>query len=133
EGITGSVTIQNVEAFPLEVTVTAYAGNSTTITLNPRASQTFDADPLGIPAGPGSGVAASAGWATADREALYSVGICEDSDQETVTRGTPKDTVDTTTTFQSFGVDMVKVVQNGKTYVEGTDYNWSLSGGYVAI
>ncbi|PZM88806.1 MAG: hypothetical protein DIU79_16315, partial [Actinobacteria bacterium] len=40
EGINGSVTIQNVEAYAVDVTVKAYNGGSATITLNPRASQT---------------------------------------------------------------------------------------------
>ena len=62
EGINGSVTIQNVEPYPVDVTITDASGNElTSITLNPRASQTWTAEKLGI-AEPGSGVIAFAEW-----------------------------------------------------------------------
>src|SRR5690606_11596189 len=62
EGVTGSITVQNVEPFAVDVTVSDAAGNElTSITLNPRASQTWTADQLGI-AEPGAGVRATAVW-----------------------------------------------------------------------
>ena len=66
DGVTGTVTVQNLEIFPVDVTLYDAAGNElTTITLNPRASQTWRADQLGI-AAPGSGVIAVGKWSNLD-------------------------------------------------------------------
>ena len=125
EGITGSVTIQNLETYPIEVTVTAYDGDSETITLNPRASQTFSAADLGIPEGSGSGVVASAEWWDVDPDVLFQIGICERASDGAATlyRGSPENTVDGSVQLD-FPPQMVTVVQNGFTYTEGTDYTW---------
>src|SRR5690606_20047714 len=73
EGVTGSITIQNLEIFPVAVTITDADYNElTSITLNPRASQNWTADQLGIDA-PGSGVIVSADWA--DVQDLFDAGV----------------------------------------------------------
>src|SRR5690606_33019500 len=125
EGITGSITVQSVEIYPVDVTVTDAAGNElTSITLNPRASQTWTADQLGI-AEPGSGVVATAQWGTLDPEKLETAQICELVDEVEAERGSPKDTGDALSSHAANYADMVKVVQNGFAYAEGTDYLWN--------
>src|SRR5690606_24554582 len=71
EGVTGSITVQNLEPFAVDVEVYDAAGNElTSITLNPRASQTWTAAQLGLPAYDpeegkpgGGGVVVAAWWA----------------------------------------------------------------------
>jgi len=107
------------------VTVTDAAGNElTSITLNPRASQTWRADQLGI-AEPRSGVVATAQWGTLDPEKLETAQICELVDEVEAERGSPKDTGDALSSHAANYADMVKVVQNGFAYAEGTDYQWN--------
>jgi len=132
EGITGSVTIQNVEAYPVDVTLTDAAGNElTSITLNPRASQTFEADDLGIEE-PGSGVIASADWA--DLGELIDAQVCLEGTVD-FTRGAEAGTVDSQAlTDAPAAIDAVQVTQGGFTF-PASSYNWqyNASTGELAI
>src|SRR5690606_18020223 len=118
DGITGSVTVQNLEPFAVDVTLyDADYNELTDITLNPRASQTWTADQLGI-AAPGSGVVAAAEWANVGDLILAEVVQCED-EQLTVDRGTPANTTDEIT---GLAAEPTAVEIDG--YREGTDFNW---------
>src|SRR5690606_9519937 len=127
EGVTGSITIQNLEIFPVAVTITDADYNElTSITLNPRASQDWTADQLGIDA-PGSGVIESADWA--DVQDLFDAGLifC-DVEEVTGTRGTPENTTDTIT-----GVGAAPTFVEIQGYREGADFTWRYSGGTLFI
>ena len=129
-GISGTVTIQNLEVFPVNVAVKDAGGATlTSIRLNPRASQSWRADQLGI-AAPGAGVVATATWAAADPQDLYEVGICAHG-TTTTTRSGNGSTVDTGIAV-SFAPQRVTVVQDGFTY-PASAYTWSYSGGFLTI
>src|SRR5690606_19018821 len=126
EGITGSITVQNVEIYPVDVTITDADGNElTSITLNPRASQTWTADQLGI-AAPGSGVVAAAEWANVGDLILAEVVQCED-EQLTVDRGTPANTTD------EIELEEEPTTVEIDGYREGTDFNWRWENGTLYI
>ena len=123
EGINGSVTIQNVETEPVYVTLWDAAGNElTSITLNPRASQTWRADQLGI-AEPGSGVVATAEWFDAFE-------FCDDLPVEFTRSG---DMTDDENVGSLSDIEAVVVKAGGKTFVEGTDYYYTYESGTLAI
>ncbi|MDI3340022.1 MAG: hypothetical protein QJR03_05775 [Sphaerobacter sp.] len=122
EGVTGSVTVQNLEGFPVDVTISDAAGNElASLTLNPRASQTFEADDLGLPE-PGAGVIASARW-DEDLDLLSITGLCEPRNY-TVGRGSGSGTVDTAGFFGWMRPYDVEVTQGGFAFFEGDDYTW---------
>jgi len=105
------------------VTVTDAAGNElTSITLNPRASQTWTADQLGI-AEPGSGVVATAEW-------FDPFDLCVEL-STTFTRSSDM-TDDESVDFLS-DIEAVVVKAGGKTFVEGTDYYYTYESGTLAI
>ncbi|ACZ39395.1 hypothetical protein [Sphaerobacter thermophilus] len=127
DGITGSVTVQNLEPFSVHVDVYDAAGNElTSITLNPRASQTWTAAQLGIDE-PGSGVIAVAHW-------FDFAEICDVVGEGPVTlgtRGKPADTTDEFAVPDGYGEDWNKIQVVG--YVEGRDYNWWVANGILYI
>jgi len=127
DGITGSVTVQNLEGFAVDVTLTDADGNElTSITLNPRASQTWTADQLGIDA-PGAGVIATADWA--DVQDLFDAGVIVcDAVEETGTRGTPENTTDEITGLEA---EPTTVAIAG--YRVGADFNWRYENGTLYI
>ena len=105
------------------MTVTDAAGNElTSITLNPRASQTWTADQLGI-AEPGSGVVATAEW-------FDPFDLCVEL-STTFTRSSDM-TDDESVDFLS-DIEAVVVKAGGKTFVEGTDYYYTYESGTLAI
>src|SRR5690606_6215845 len=127
DGITGSVTVQNLEGFAVDVTLTDADGNElTSITLNPRASQTWTADQLGIEA-PGAGVIATADWA--DVQDLFDAGVivCDESTTEG-TRGTPENTTDEIT-----GLTAKPTTVAIAGYRVGADFNWRYENGTLYI
>jgi len=132
DGITGSVTVQNLEVFTVDVTLyDADYNELTSITLNPRASQTFTADQLGI-AAPGSGVIASADWA--DLDELIDAQVCLEGTVD-FTRGAEAGTVDSQAlTDAPAAIDAVQVTQGGFTF-PASSYNWqyNASTGELAI
>ena len=60
---TGSVTVQNLEVFPISVNLYSASGSSLAgnVLLNPRASKSWSAGDLGVADG-GGGVIATASW-----------------------------------------------------------------------
>ena len=127
DGITGSVTVQNLEPFAVDVTLTDADGNElTSITLNPRASQTWTADQLGIEA-PGAGVIATADWA--DVQDLFDAGVivCDVVDEVSGTRGTPANTTD------EIELDAEPTAVAIAGYRVGADFNWRYKNGTLYI
>ena len=102
------------------MTVTDAAGNElTSITLNPRASQTWRADQLGIDE-PGSGVIAFAEWTSLSD--LIDEGFCEQGSQP-FTRS-PDGTVDSQAlTDAPAAIDAIGVEQGGFVYPPSS-YTW---------
>jgi len=126
-GIHGAITIQNLEVFPVTVTLSDAAGAElTSITLNPRASQTWTAEQLGIPE-PGSGVVAAAAWADVDDLVAAGLIPCVVQDVNG-TRGTPDNTTDAIT-----GVTTEPTAVDITGYRAGEDYTWHWSGGTLFI
>jgi len=125
EGINGSIVVQNLEPFAVDVTLTDADGNElTSITLNPRASQTWTADQLGIDE-PGSGVIAFADWNDIGTVIEF-LGLCDESPTQG-TRGTPANTTDEITV----AAEPTAVAIDG--YREGTDFNWRWENGTLYI
>ncbi|MDI3340031.1 MAG: DUF4815 domain-containing protein [Sphaerobacter sp.] len=132
DGITGAITVQNLEVFPVDVTVTDAAGRTLArLTLNPRAAQTWDASELGLPE-PGAGVIASATWH--DLDDLAGAGLCAGG-STVVSRGSQRGTVDTATLPAPAPrtVDAVSVTQGGKVFAAGVDFTWEYRHGQLAI
>jgi len=130
-GISGAITVQNVEPFPVKVTVKDAAGNElTSLTLNPRASQSWTAGELGI-AEPGAGVVAVAAWA--DVAALERAGVCVEVASASPTRGTPNTVDGNVITGLAARPDYIRVTQGGLTFAEAHDYTWTYADGAVAI
>ncbi len=129
---TGSVTIQNLEVFPVNVAVKAYGGNTVNALLNPRASKTFSANALGVP-GDGGGVVAQAAWTSDAIDQMTALNMCPLVTQTTsvdLTRGTGA-----TDSFSASGsnVTVTKIKQGNNTFTAGTDYSVSVSGSTVTI
>ena len=131
EGMNGSVTVQNVEILPVDVTLTDAAGQElTTITLNPRASQTWTADELGLDE-PGSGVIASAEWT--DLNDLIGVDLCWDYTQQ-FTRGSQPGTADSMwleVPFQQRRPHVINavVIEQASFIFPSSSYTWQYNPG----
>jgi hypothetical protein len=76
---TGSVVIQNLEVFPINVHLQS-AGGGTDALLNPRASKTFSAAALKVPTGSSAqGVIATASYPQSSIDQMLSLNVCKAS------------------------------------------------------
>jgi hypothetical protein len=129
---TGAVDIQNLEVFPINVTLMDASGATLAgpFLLNPRASKTWGAAALGVKAG-GGGVIAVASYPQSSIDEMLALGMCKLSStpyDQTVTRGSDLTTTDTFSPDVPIAVDNTgapiidSITQGGTTYVEGTDF-----------
>jgi hypothetical protein len=122
----GTVTIQNLENYRVDISILDESGGTTsTTTLEPNASKTMSADQLGV-GSPGGAVAVQSAWDPAAADELFLDGVCDLTTQtDTITKG-GADTADamSTSTTDDTSVVVTQVINgNTVTYVNGTDFN----------
>lgn len=125
----GQVVVQNLEVFPIDVTVADASGKAlaSNVLLNPRASKTWSASGLGVAAG-GGGVIAHAVWDGSAIDNMVSLGMCASQDVP-LTRGTDAGGTDQATS----DFPRIDAVGGITGYHSGTDYNVSVSGSKVFV
>lgn len=128
----GTVTVQNLEDYRIDVAVGATASSSVTeTTIEPFASKTFSAASLGV-AEPGGGVAVVAGWDFDTEEDQLEVdGVCgvtlDTGEEVAVVRGGTANTADDFTDPDGrtiVSVDNVSI--GGVDFIPGVDYATSV-------
>lgn len=121
----GSVTIQNLENFPIRIDFSNTAGGNIgtgqMTTLEPHASKSFSAANLGLPDG-GAGVAVRASWYS-DANGTVEPEDCRDREglTETVERGDQADGQDALASQGIIRVDSV-IDENGTVYDKDEDW-----------